>query len=274
MKTLLRILTFLPLLIIFACNNSNTSSYDSSSIGISPNYESSNQKFHSDSRNTGGGETNVIERKIIKEGNITFETLNLEKTKNALLEKVKNLGGYISNENAYTYDNKTEYSVTIKIPAENFDSLLAMLATDAAKLDNKNMFLMDVTEEYIDVESRIKTKKELENRYLELLKQATKVEELLNIERELAVLRGDIESFEGRLKFLNSQITMSSLTVTFYEKNSIGFGFMHKFKSALKKGWTNFLWFLIGAANLWIFILLTIFAIFGIRRYRRRKLNK
>jgi hypothetical protein len=184
---------------------------------------------------------------------------------------VKQLGGYISNENVYTYGNKTEYTVTIKVPAENFDTLLVLLSSNVAKLDNKNVFVRDVTEEYIDIESRIKTKKELENRYLDILKQANKVEELLKIERELSMLRGDIESFEGRLKFLNSQISMSSLTVTFYEKNTIDFGFFHKFKSALKKGWTNFLWFLIGAANLWIFIILAIVAVLGIRRYKRRK---
>lgn len=267
MRFLFRILTFLPLLVVVACHN-NSTGYDHS-----PSYyaeESISGKSQPDfAANTRPEE--IPDRKIIKEGHITFETLNLEKTRKNITELVKQMNGYVSNENSFNYNNKIEYSLTVRIPAEKFDTLINLLSGEMAKIDNKNVYLMDVTEEYIDIEARIATKKTLETRYLDLLKQANKVDEILNIERELANLRGDIESFEGRLKYLSNKVSLSTLTITFYENNSIDFGFMHKFKTALKKGWTNFLWFLIGMANLWIFILLGVLLVAGFKVYRKKK---
>ena len=69
----------------------------------------------------------------------------------------------------------------------------------------------DVTEEYIDITARLKTKKELEARYLELLKKANKVEEIVSIEKEIGNLRSDIESIEGRLRYINNAVAYSTL---------------------------------------------------------------
>lgn len=124
------------------------------------------------------------------------------------------------------------------------------------------------------MESRIKTKKELETRYKELLKKASKVDEILIIEKEMGSLRTEIESMEGQLQYLQDRVSFSTLTVTFYEKTSGSFGFNSKMGSAVKNGWTNLLSFLIGLVNLWPFLILGALVVFLYKRFLRKKIKE
>ncbi|MEC4054444.1 DUF4349 domain-containing protein [Myroides odoratimimus] len=217
----------------------------------------------------------VPERMIVKEGNIRFETSNAQETRANIVASSKKLNGYLSQDTSNVYGNRTEHTIVIRVPAKNFETLLEGVTQTATKVDSKNINALDVTEEFIDVEARIKTKKEIEERYKELLKRANTIDDILRIERELGALRADIESFEGRLKYLKSRISLSTLTVTFYEKGESTTGFGYEISSAFGSGWSNLLSFVIGLFYIWPFILISIGLIFIIRRIRkRRKQNK
>lgn len=123
----------------------------------------------------------------------------------------------------------------------------------------------------IETTERKLTKKELEARYLDILKQAKKVTELLEIENQIGQLRSDIESIEGRLKYLQDQVSFSTLTMTFYEAipNETAFG--QKFKNGFRNGWYNLIWFFVALTNIWPFILVGLGLILGVRFYRRKR---
>ncbi|WP_025125549.1 DUF4349 domain-containing protein [Myroides odoratimimus] len=217
----------------------------------------------------------VPERMIVKEGNIRFETSNAQETRANIVASSKKLNGYLSQDTSNVYGNRTEHTIVIRVPAKNFETLLEGVTQTATKVDSKNINALDVTEEFIDIEARIKTKKEIEERYKELLKRANTIDDILRIERELGALRADIESFEGRLKYLKSRISLSTLTVTFYEKGESTTGFGYEISSAFGSGWSNLLSFVIGLFYIWPFILISIGLILIIRRIRkRRKQNK
>ncbi|CAG0959117.1 hypothetical protein FLAV_00601 [Flavobacteriales bacterium] len=216
----------------------------------------------------------IAERKLIKEGSITFETENVQKSKERIFKSLKEVNAYVANENTYTYSDKQEYRMVIRVPAGQFDVLLSNISNIASKIDSKNVDVLDVTEEYIDIEARIKTKKELENRYKEILKQANKVEEILSIEKEIGQLRTEIEAVEGRMRYLKDKIGYSTLTVTFYQKINAAFGFSLKLTQGIKNGWTNLLWFMIGLINIWPFLLLIIVTVYFTRRYIKNKKQK
>ncbi|MFO7525660.1 MAG: DUF4349 domain-containing protein [Ignavibacteriaceae bacterium] len=216
----------------------------------------------------------VTDRKIIKNGDLRFETASVEETTVLIRTAVAELGGYIGNENIYDYKDRIEYTVVVRVPENNFDQLVDKISSSAEKLESKNINSLDVTEEFIDVEARVKTKKELEARYKEILKQASRVDEILNIEREIGKLRSEIESLEGRLNYLKNRVALSSLTVTYYEKTSSPFGFFSKFYQALKNGWTYLLWFIIILTSLWPFILLTLVILFIVLRVKQNRLRK
>lgn len=267
MKHTIRLLTMMLLATFYSCSQSQEQYEVAADAAFEKSINSDNKEELPVNA--------VIERKIIKEGEISFETSNSTETKEIISKSVSEFNGYISNDNVYDYKDKIEYRITIRVPADKFELLLDRISQNAKKLDSKNINALDVTEEFIDIESRIKTKKELENRYRELLKQANKVEEILTIEKEIGYLRTEIESIEGRLKYLKDKVSFSTLTVVFYEKTGSAFGFNSKIGEAAQNGWTNLLWFFVALTNLWPFILiaLAIFIIYRRLYHRNKKKN-
>lgn len=213
----------------------------------------------------------ITERKIIKRGDISFQTRSIRETTNFITSTVNELKGYISSENIYNSDNRTTQRLEIRIPATSFDELLTRISQNAKRIDSKNVQVQDITEEFIDIESRIKTKKELENRYKEILSQAKTVVEIVSIEKELGTLQTDIEAIEGRLKYLKDQVSLSTLTVEYYESVSSTLNFSSKLAQALIMGWRSFLSFIIGLVHLWPFLVILVITLIIIFRIRRKE---
>ena len=217
----------------------------------------------------------VVDRKIIKEGDIQFETQNAQETRKQITSTLMNLQGYVAQDNTETYGERITYTLTLRVPAENFEKLLTNITTTASKVENQNIRALDVTEDFIDIESRLTTKKELENRYKALLAKANTVEDILAIEREITSLRADIESFEGRLNYLKKSIAYSTLTVVFYEKVAMSkTAFGSEFTTAFAEGWNNLVSFTLGLFYIWPFILIILGVLFVVRRRLKRRKQK
>jgi len=214
---------------------------------------------------------NLTERKLIKNGDLSFETSDVKQTKANVEAIGKELNGYISNESQNNYGERLQYSQTIRVPADRFDLLLQKIEGEAVKIESKNIQTQDVTEEFIDVEARLKTKKELETRYRDILKQAKTVQDIVTIEGQIATVRSEIESMEGRLTYLKNQVAFSTLNVSYYEIIGTDFGFANKFVRGLGQGLDNLLSFLIILTNLWPFFILVVAIAWGITRWQKRK---
>jgi hypothetical protein len=271
MQRLLYILLFATFL---SCtNNGGNSSYDYSGEEMTAIPEDQIEKLDSEN----GTDVNVnenIERKLIKDGRVEFETNNLSETRKIVLDATEKYNAYVSSEQEYKYSEKINITLVLRVPAEKFDLLLQESTQGVKRFDNKEVHVMDVTEEFLDIQARLKTKKELEYRYLALLKQAKDVSDILEIEEKMGQLRSDIESIEGRMKYLQSQVRFSTLTVSFYETvpNSVSFG--NKFKYGFKNGWENLIWFFVGLINIWPFIIIIAGSIWGLIVYRRNRREK
>lgn len=217
----------------------------------------------------------MIQPKIIKEGYLTLKVENYATQKKSIHLIVKKFRGYISSENEQNTLERIENTCSIRVDANAFDSLITELEGIAIKVDSRSIQSQDVTEEYIDVEARIKTKKIYEQKYFDLLKQANKVSEIIELQNQLKMLREEIESMEGRMRYLNSKIAMSTLNLTIYQAydfkyESHGNGFWYRVKSSLASGWDsiqNTFFFIIANWNWWI--LLCVFYI--IFRWFKRK---
>ena len=270
MKTIKTIIACIFILITFnACNEAST-------------YKEMDETFYSpemeavadQSAETPEEVQDIVERKLITNGNISFETNSIATTRKQIYEAVKSTKAYVTADNTYKNEGSISNTMMIRVPSDNFDLLLSQSIKGVEKIDNKEINVKDVTEEFLDISARIKTKKELENRYLEILKSASKVSEILEIEREIGQLRAEIESIEGRLKYLQNQVSYSTLTIQFYQNIDAEKGFGKHFKNGFKNGWDNLIWFFIGLINVWPFVLLIIlFAMLLIRWRRRRNLK-
>lgn len=209
----------------------------------------------------------TVERKLIKTGNITFETKELEATRKTILDLVHQNNGYVASDNQYKSHDRISTTIAVRVPAKNFDTILEGIAKGVEKFDNKSINISDVTEQFLDVQARLKTKKALEVKYLEILKKAKTVREILDVERELGKLRADIESTEGRLKYLQNQVSFSTLNITFYKKTAADEStFGSKFGNAFKDGFENIKAFFIFIIKIWPFIIILLLVFFYLRR--------
>lgn len=119
------------------------------------------------------------EQKIIKNGRMRFETQDISKTADRIYSAVKKYNGQIQADSEGKDYNAVTRTMVIRVSNENFENLVRDVGSDVSYFDEKDLSSQDVTEEFIDVEARLKAKKELESRYLELLKKANKISEIL-----------------------------------------------------------------------------------------------
>jgi len=199
-------------------------------------------------------ELNKVERKLIRNARIGFQSDDLAKTS----ERLINYG-------------QLRHNLTIRIPATNFDAFLKGVGEGVNEFDYKNISTDDVTSEYLDIEARIKTKKELEIRYLEILKKANSVKDILEIEKELNYVREEIESIQGRLKYLKNQVGHSTFHIEYYKEVPYeGDSFAEKIGNGFGNGWDNLLMFFVGIINLWPFVILIIVGVWSFRKWKNR----
>ncbi|WP_299215632.1 DUF4349 domain-containing protein [uncultured Aquimarina sp.] len=156
--------------------------------------------------------------RIIKNANCRIKVNRVEQASMLSKEIVSKYKGYVSDER-FTHTNYVkENRFTIRVPQENFDEVLDSICTLADFVDYKNISTVDVTEEYIDVKSRLKTKLEVKQRYETILKTRAKtVEDILLTEDNLRVLQEEIEAAQGRLNYLANRVSYSTIQFDFYE---------------------------------------------------------
>jgi len=209
------------------------------------------------------------ERKLIKTGFLEMAVQDVIQTKSEIEEICEAHNAYISSETQTNYGERLEFEQEVRIPAAHFDEVIKMIEELGHETKNKNIRTSDVTEEFIDKEARVKTKKELENRYREILKQAREVSDILSIEAQLNHVRADIESMEGRLNYIRNQVAFSTLALSFHEPIGPEFGYGSKTVAALSNGWDNLLFFIIGMLNFWPFLLIGGVSVYFVVRRRR-----
>ena len=210
------------------------------------------------------------QRKLIKNGTLSFETNDIEKTRREIEKLYQEFSGYLASENHFNYGERLQHEQEIRIPSQNFDPFIQKVEKLGTKIENRHISTQDVTEEFIDIEARLKTKKDLEARYRDLLNLAKTVEDMLSIESQLGNVRAEIESMEGRLNFLNNQVAFSTIKISYYELTGVDFGFASKFVHSIKNGWDNLLTFLIAMVNVWPFLMLTGIGAALYMRYKKR----
>jgi hypothetical protein len=189
--------------------------------------------------------TQEQQRLIIRNGTMNLEIESYDEADKKINELVKNLDGYTSaSSSSMNAAGKKQGSLTIKVPAEKFDELIAKLG-EIGQISSQNITSSDVTEEYIDLGARLKTERELEQRLISLLDtKASTLSDVIEIEGKLATVRQKIESVEGRMKYLRSQAAFSTLTVSIFEPSlldtSSGGGFFYEIGQAFKQGLEGF----------------------------------
>ncbi|MBW1658008.1 DUF4349 domain-containing protein [Flavobacterium quisquiliarum] len=267
-------------LILLGCSKSSASAeenYAIATVQLPPKSSSDSYEKSADPKAPPvPKEKEQIEQKIIKEATLKFETDNLENSFSQIQKAVSNSKARIINDSEGKDFATLFRNLTIKVPSQNFDRFINDVSKGVSYFEVKNISAQDVTEQFIDLTSRLKTKKKLEERYLEILKKANKVSEILEIEEQISTIREEIEAKEGQLKYLESRVSESTITIEFYktiaEKEGVKISYGSKIWNAVKSGFYTLSDLLLSLLSAWPFvILIVVFAYFIRRRLKRRK---
>jgi len=231
---------------------------------------------------TSESESNLtIDKKIIKTAYINIEVVNLTLSRKQIDSSIKELNGYIVSENLQNNESQLSSNVNIKVPAIQFDKMLAKLASIAKKVDYQNIETQDVTEEYIDVETRLSNSRKVEQSYIKLLQRAKTIEDILKIEQKLGEIRTDIESTQGRLKYLNNQVNYSTINLSVYQPLEYKFiaeklpSFWERLKGSIISGWRGIVAFTLFLIKIWPLWLMVAAGWYGWKYFiTNRKLRK
>jgi Domain of unknown function (DUF4349) len=213
------------------------------------------------------------ESKLIRNATLRFQVKNYDQSLEAIQNSLKSYGAYLASSQDVRRDDHLETTLVIRVPAQKLDPLLDWLMGQSIYLDFKNIASEDVAPEFVDITARLKAKKKVEARFLDLLQQASSIKDILQIENELKLIREEIETIQARLNFLNNQVAYSTITLTIYEYGAgrpTGNPFGVRVINALDYGWDLFLSLLIGLLYIWPLLLLIPLLVYAARRLPRK----
>jgi hypothetical protein len=155
---------------------------------------------------------------IIRTGRLTLQVNSVKAAQDRIGGLVKAAGGFISDSRLDASEGGVPTAtLTVRVPAPQFDKLLGALG-DVGSVRTRQVSGEDVTLEYVDTTSRIRNLQKEEGQLLELLKRTGKLSDVLEVERELSRVRGEIERAQGRIRHLANQVQLATIEITLTEQ--------------------------------------------------------
>ena len=188
----------------------------------------------------------ALDRKIIRNADLTMEVASTTDTQQKITSIAETHGGFVVASEAKQRDGQEpaqrtlDIKLVVRIPEAQFGAAYNLIRGLAKNVTEDKITGQDVTEEFIDLEARIKTQKALELQFLEIMKQARKVEDAMEVQRQIAEVRTEIEKLEGRRRFLENRSSLSTITVNITTPKPMVVvpttGFRHSVSDAIAEG--------------------------------------
>jgi uncharacterized coiled-coil protein SlyX len=185
-------------------------------------------------------ETEDAPRKIIYEAEINLVVDDVSAVENQIASLLKEYDGYVA-ESAIDRTQGEELSGRwrVRIPVEHFDAFLDAVSK-LGVAENRKQTAQDVTEEFVDLEAQISNKKKLEERIVELVSnQSGEIKDVIEVERELARVRGEIEQMEGRLRYLTNRTELTTVSIAAREVDNYVPPKAPSFTAQIRRAWTS-----------------------------------
>lgn len=166
-----------------------------------------------------------VERKIIKTGNLELHVADLDASAEQIRKLVKDAGGFVASQSFFAQPGSwPRCNLTLRVPSGEFDRVMAELRKHG-EVRHLRIGTQDVTEEFIDLEARLRNLEREEGVLLDLFeRRTTKLTDVLEVERELSRVRGDIETTQGRLRYLKHKVSLSTIEVQLTEIGEAAIG--------------------------------------------------
>jgi len=161
----------------------------------------------------GGDLTIGADRMIVRTANMQLVVDDVRNTIDKITELAQNLEGYVVNSSSWKEGERIVGQITIRVPSSDFNHAMSVLRSMAVEVNSETTSSQDVTEEYIDLEATLRNLEATETQLLKLMEKAEKVEDILNVQRELSRVQQDIERTKGRMQYLERTSEMSLIQI-------------------------------------------------------------
>lgn len=168
------------------------------------------------------------DRMVVYNANLSIQVENYQQLEADIQKKVTDSGGYVVESSVYNDSAETiSGSIVLKVPQSSFQGFISDIEQNSLKVIEKSISGNDVTEEYVDLESRLKAKEAVETRLLDLMEKAEKTEDLLKISDDLANVQEEKEQIMGRMNYLKNNVDYSTVSI-YLEEEVIKIGSINK----------------------------------------------
>jgi flagellar basal body-associated protein FliL len=238
-----------------------------------------------------------VERIVIRTGNMSVVVNDPSVSLETIKQLAEEFGGYVvsANLSQTTLDNgvKVPYAnVTIRVPAEKLDQTIERVRAESDQLPlREDIASQDVTDQYTDLQSRLRNLQAAEEQLQQIMDSTTKTEEVLSVYNELVRVREQIEVIQGQINYYEKSAAMSSLSVELLADEAVqpltigGWQPGGVAKDAIQalisffKGFANFLIWLVlvvlpALLLIFVFLVLPVWLVVAAIRRRRRKNQK
>jgi hypothetical protein len=187
-----------------------------------------------------GATTLTTDTKIIKTAILTIEVKDVPGSVEFLKDLATQKGGYLSSTNIQkNFNNRLTGTVIIRVPAKEFETTLTGVQ-EIGTVKSVSTQGQDVTEEYVDLQVQKTAYQNQLAQYNEIMKKAVKVEDVITVQQQIDRVQVQLNRFEGRLKYLDSRIDLSTITVNLQEPDPVGGQSAHNFVSTINDGISGF----------------------------------
>ena len=163
-------------------------------------------------------ESVAVERLVIRNANLTLVVEDPAVSAEEIADLADALDGFVVNSNVYQTSFAegvfaTQANITIRVPAERLDEALAQIKQDAVEVRSENITGQDVTQEYTDLESRLRNLEAAEIELREIMASLTRAEDVLSVYQNLRQVREEIEVIKGRMQYFEQSARLSAITI-------------------------------------------------------------
>ncbi len=229
-------------------------------------------------KETGGGDlpSTAEERMIVCTGNMSLVVEDVVAARDEIAQLAVRLDGYVVSSRISGEEQDRTGWISIRVPDDKFDQALAEIRDLSVRVTSESTSAEDITEEYVDLQSRLKNAEAIESQYLAILEKAEKIEDILKVYEALSQIRYEIEQIKGRIQYLERTSAMGSISVYLKPEATakplvrVSWSALEILKSAVRGLVIFGQW--LGVAAIWLIIFSPVWGtILGIIYWRRRK---
>ena len=152
-------------------------------------------------------------RLVIQNSNLSLLVSDVRETGDKIVKYAKDAGGFMVNVSYNRPEESPFATITVRVPSSKLDEALSFYRSQAIKVSNENLVGEDVTDQYVDIETRLSQLEAVRSKFESILESATEVQDILTVEREILNTQAQIDSLKGQQKSLEDNASFARLTV-------------------------------------------------------------